>query len=307
MARRICSTFLLLFSMIGSAAAEISGEVAEVDGRTLLIKLTSAVGPREGDPVDILVEVAGVGEALVARGVVKAVVGKSVVAEVVQATGRVAPGHKVRIPAAGQAGSASPPAAGEGVPVQVAELAPLASAFGSTATWHGSLAGSRDFSLSSPKAIEGGWVFECHCWPRASAAPDQWGRMEVMLLGRKVKMVLTFRTGGPSVIFDGVFSTDGRVVGGRAYENVQEGEPLWESIWWATVEARAPAGSPPIGLNTATVGEIASQLGRPRDAWFVFEHRLRNGPFERLQDLDEIWGIDPASLAQLKEKFDVRQ
>ena len=185
-------------------------------------------------------------------------------------------------------------------------LAPLDGAFGPAAAWHGSIMGEWDFGISKPRAEGDGTVFKCLAWDRTGAQPDQRGTMAILLAGRKVKMRMALGEGRRPVTFDGVFSPDGRFISGRAYEMSEDGEIPLESFWWATVDVQPPAGPPPIHINTASVGAIAAQLDRPRDAWAVFEHFLLNGPCKQVQDLDNVWGLDPRSLAQLKERADVR-
>jgi TPR repeat protein len=97
-ARRILAMAMMLVIAHGTIApaAEILGEIAEVRGREVLIRLAPDAELHNGDLVAVFVEIPDIGEARVGTAVVSGMRGKVVVADVKQATGRIAAGQKVR-------------------------------------------------------------------------------------------------------------------------------------------------------------------------------------------------------------------
>lgn len=78
------------------SAGEISGKVEQVAGEAVTISVPADVRIAAGDRFEIVVDVPDVGTAQVASGQVAAVVGKLVMGKIVNATGKVAVGQKVR-------------------------------------------------------------------------------------------------------------------------------------------------------------------------------------------------------------------
>lgn len=83
----------------------------------------------------------------------------------------------------------------------------------------------------------------------------------------------------------------------------------------ATFSARPPHSTPPlpaapsaplVSLNTATAAELAELPGiGPAKARAIVESRAREGLFRRLEDLDRVAGIGPATLERLRGRVRV--
>jgi hypothetical protein len=99
--RRLTASSTILFALLAwvgeTTAAEISGQITHVQDNKFLIRPNPGITLREGDQVDVFVELPGVGEAQVATAAVSIMLSKSAIAEVQQATGNVKPGQKVRV------------------------------------------------------------------------------------------------------------------------------------------------------------------------------------------------------------------
>lgn len=78
-------------------AAELLGKVGAVADKEITVVTTSTVPPRVGDPLEVFVEVPGVGAASVASGKVSAVQNGLINATIERATGKIAFGQQVRI------------------------------------------------------------------------------------------------------------------------------------------------------------------------------------------------------------------
>jgi competence protein ComEA len=77
----------------------------------------------------------------------------------------------------------------------------------------------------------------------------------------------------------------------------------------AAADAAAPAAPAVVGnkinVNTATVAQlVAAKIPRlgPALAQKIVDHRTANGPFKSLADLDNVSGVGPAMLEQLKDR-----
>jgi TPR repeat protein len=98
--RRVCPcllhlTLLLFLAPYGrTTAAEIVGEVFFAQDTTLMISITPGVEPAVGSTVEIFVDVPGVGAARVATARVSHVSKDTVMAEVIEASGKVLVGQK---------------------------------------------------------------------------------------------------------------------------------------------------------------------------------------------------------------------
>lgn len=113
---RAVLTFAVLLAARTGLAAQDHGTITDVQDAKILIALEGGATPKEGDRVEIFVEIEGIGQARVAAGTVTTVLGKSALAEVQQATGTVQIGQKVRIVAASTpapAGDTAAPATAE--------------------------------------------------------------------------------------------------------------------------------------------------------------------------------------------------
>lgn len=114
MRRSLTVSAVVLFVLIAqieaaAAAADFAGQIARVQGDRLLIAPSPGATFQEGEPVEIIVQIDGVGEAQVATGAILSMLDKSAVAEVQEATGRLVVGQQVRSLAAEL--TAQPPAA----------------------------------------------------------------------------------------------------------------------------------------------------------------------------------------------------
>jgi S1-C subfamily serine protease len=78
-------------------AAELLGKVGAVTDKEITVVTTSTVAPRIGDPVEVFVEVSGVGAANVGSGRVLAVNNGLITATIERATGKIAFGQHVRV------------------------------------------------------------------------------------------------------------------------------------------------------------------------------------------------------------------
>ena len=64
----------------------------------------------------------------------------------------------------------------------------------------------------------------------------------------------------------------------------------------------AAAGAGPVDLNAATAADLDALPGiGPVLAQRIVEHRERNGPFQSVEQLDDVPGIGPATYAELAE------
>jgi competence protein ComEA len=63
----------------------------------------------------------------------------------------------------------------------------------------------------------------------------------------------------------------------------------------------SPTPGPLLNLNTASVEELDRLPGiGPRTAQAIVDHRLKHGPFRRLEDLLNVPGIGPATLERIR-------
>lgn len=61
-----------------------------------------------------------------------------------------------------------------------------------------------------------------------------------------------------------------------------------------------------VDLNTATQSELESVKGiGPAKAKSIVVHREKNGPFKKLEDLENVKGFGKASVAKLKDQLAV--
>lgn len=99
---RIYSWILLLLCFPGLAsAAEINGHVVDASRQgQVVVSVTGDLLPLPGDRAEIYVEIAGIGRASVAEGIVAISDENSVTVRISQATGQVKTGHKVRVQSA---------------------------------------------------------------------------------------------------------------------------------------------------------------------------------------------------------------
>jgi len=83
------------------------------------------------------------------------------------------------------------------------------------------------------------------------------------------------------------------------------GQPAVPPVDGATANGGAAASSPdagPLDLNTATEAELDALPGiGPSTAAAIVAHRDAEGPYRSVDDLDEVRGIGPARLEQLRE------
>lgn len=94
------TTLLVGCLLLGSAAkaADIPGKVTSVEDKTITIASDSEFLPVAGDAIEIFVEIEGLGPASVGTARVSSVKSNgAIVAEIVEASGRVDPGHQVTI------------------------------------------------------------------------------------------------------------------------------------------------------------------------------------------------------------------
>jgi len=173
--------------------------------------------------------------------------------------------------------------------------------------WEGGLAGGLDFRMKGPSFAEGELDYRFASWQRGSNARGPSGTLSVSVSGRKIKMVLRTADGTPVRSFDGVIWHDGNSIAGLSYA-LPGGHPSeGGSPWWATIEhSKTPSRRRP-ALNSATVAEMETLLGKSSPAaWRVVERRFFFGPYRAPTDLDAVAGLDAASIAKLKEGADAR-
>lgn len=115
-----CVSVLLVASSCAccttACGVEFTGEVAEVRGTEVLIRLAPDAELRLGDAVSVVVEVPDVGEAVVGGGTVIGMRGALVVVEIKQSTGRIAAGQKIRAQTTAAAAKPTTPARGPSQP-----------------------------------------------------------------------------------------------------------------------------------------------------------------------------------------------
>lgn len=92
--------------------------------------------------------------------------------------------------------------------------------------------------------------------------------------------------------------------GGRIYVPAvgQEAVPQPVGLDGSGDASAVPGRSGPVDLNSATVEQLETLPGvGPSTAAAIVAHRESNGPFSSIEELDEVRGIGPARLEQLRD------